>query len=590
MAGIINSRTRMLRGLSHLSPMQQFDKWLLAARPIIWRTSILHVLWWSLLGYCALCAPAALIQVSPTDIPTLATLDFYALFIWVPIVFAMAYWMFSLWRISPPRVDWRTFLTTLLLYFVCLYAAGAIPTGLNHILSRKIAATQPDSAFASDYDTMAKYAFGLCFEANDDQARKATAAISPKYGLNSSFDDSSSCGSFGTECSSQSCATFSNKNNIPVAGTGLSDRMHVVKWSKDFADGGSNEISSRSSFLDRNRAILFLLLSLLMATCHLSNSAYNPADSERRFSWRKLIPNPKRITPNGIIRWDRKLLVGNPYFWSTGIHIVFIYNFLVQIISISMIVLLFVIFAYTIDTAYISYIFVYALLFFIPPILIITLFKLDRHFEFNNPSNHVLYLVSSFFSSSLGIFVLFLIAIYVYNAIDMELGTAVAALGILLAHGIYMASNFSYASKVWDVKLATFGALFSILLYFSVIASVVVFFSGGMTYLIVFSILIIPALSFIIFYVPRKFMNGSASIYLLMFAIFSTPSISLLIFILIFLAFIASSIYNYFDFSFGALVSLAVLLVAFLPILLTVSLYRPVFRAIHRIYMAPVDS
>ena len=94
--------TSVIGWLRRVNPLLPLNGHLLKSWPSVWRSRVIHVLWWSAVTLVGLYAIGMLIPVGIEDIPTVGTLNMHAILIWQLIAVAMGYWVILTWRTPLP--------------------------------------------------------------------------------------------------------------------------------------------------------------------------------------------------------------------------------------------------------------------------------------------------------------------------------------------------------------------------------------------------------------------------------------------------------------------------------------------------------
>ncbi len=83
------------------SPLGFLDRWLIKNHPLVWRTSIVHVVWYLGLFWLLFWAIGRYVPLAPTAPPTLATIARWNTTMLTGVFIAFALWTFAMIRHPP---------------------------------------------------------------------------------------------------------------------------------------------------------------------------------------------------------------------------------------------------------------------------------------------------------------------------------------------------------------------------------------------------------------------------------------------------------------------------------------------------------
>jgi len=364
-AFLIRCLSNLISLMDRLNPMRHMHAELLRRSPIIWRSYVLHVLWYLAIAYIGLYALGSAITVELDSIYSVAELDALRVAIWSAVALGAAYWIIKLKRVPLPDLRLSRILRTFGLYFVCLYPMVGLPTAFMIPLNNTIASTISDEKFYADrkfiLSSNRSTLFGSvsnkdrCGEKLHKDMYVSFNDVAKSYGylvyeVNRISGDYFSLydGAYyfrgNTYLSDETTYCIDSEENFyllartrlstkpasltPTSLTEVYSYFSVLKFAKDYSDIGG-VTGAISNFFTLGTLSVSLALSVFLVFLTYSRNCLAPKSGAKISHWPRRFNLPKWPTPLSVRNWDRRLLKLRPRAWATRFHVAVFYASLI---------------------------------------------------------------------------------------------------------------------------------------------------------------------------------------------------------------------------------------------------------------------
>jgi hypothetical protein len=318
MRGRIEKLARVLEAVNRRlapPPLHRLNHQLLTRCPLVWRTGLLWVVWWSAVACVGAVALAALRVGSPADVPSTQVLaDAH---IWATYATGCAFGIWCAFQLKQRigELPLRRHLHLLLLNLVAIVTLF-LPGRAYMLASTYLAArTIPDAVFQSEYDWHKEYNFWIC-----------SPELTPEVVTQNRARLDQALGRFGLSTSGRTSACMPGTLSLELNGPGAEYRLRLEEKLTSIAESKALWRHFRGTYHDSMLAeslassVLGFLLALALGLASHPAYAWRRSFAVFRLRYGPALPTCDQAKARSYGRCEGRLIRKHSLLWAARIH------------------------------------------------------------------------------------------------------------------------------------------------------------------------------------------------------------------------------------------------------------------------------